>query len=98
MHDVRLGLEPGQIVVQASVNYQGFDLPAVIAAVPSAAAGKLDVQISSVKVSGLPAPAKIKAKVAQTLSAQWNNMAGDHGHIDKVEVTQGQMTVSRITG
>ena len=98
-HDFRAALHPGQIVLQATVNYKGFDVPATLTGELAAANGAIQMQVDSASVAGLPAPSKLKASLGRHINDVLGKLVNSRGgHIDSVDVEEGQMTVTGVTG
>ena len=98
-HDFRAALHPGQIVLQATVNYKGFEVPATLTGELSAASGEVQMDVDSAYVAGLPAPSKVKASLGRHVNDVLGALVSSRGgHIDSVDVEEGQMTVSGVTG
>jgi len=98
-HDFRAALHPGQIVLQATVNYKGFDVPATMTGELSATNGTVQMQVDSASVSGLPAPGKVRASLGRHVNDVLGTLVTSRGgHIDSVDVEEGLMTVTGVTG
>lgn len=99
IRDLRVGLSPGKLTVQGTVNYQGFDVPATLEGALSAQNGELVFEIDSLQLSGLPAPSAWKDKAEKAIGDGLRKAlgGGKNAHIESVIVESGKLTVSGRT-
>lgn len=99
IRDLRVGLSPGTLTVQGTVNYQGFDVPATLDGALSAQNGELVFEIDSLQLSGLPAPSAWKEKAQKAIGDGLRKAlgGGKNARIENVVVENGKLTVSGRT-
>lgn len=98
--DLRVGLDSGQISVQGTVKYGGIEWPATIAGALTAKNGELRYEIQSLSVTGLPAPAKLRAKAQKAIEngLQKAFASQNRARFESVEIAPGLLTVRGQTG
>lgn len=96
----RLGLQDGEITLQGDADYKGFSAPATVTGTLEAKDGAVVFHVTSIKISGFPAPSgwgeKVESKVSEALDKGLRG--GKNGRVDSVEITDGQLKVSGQTG
>jgi hypothetical protein len=82
IHDLRAGLEDGQLTLQGTVPYKGTDVQATLSGKVSAEDGKVAYKVESLLLGGLfQAPDKWKRKVEKQVTPQINK-ALEHENIN----------------
>lgn len=100
INNVRLGLQPGQIVLQGDGEYKGFNAPATLVGTLEAVNGGVQFKVQSLTVGGFPAPEQWRTKIENAVGGNLKKFfqSGSSGRIEKVAIEAGRMTVSGLSG
>jgi hypothetical protein len=98
IRDLTLGLKPGRIAAQGTASYSGVETVVTVEGAVQVEDGRLRYQVDSLKLGGLPAPAKLKDKVEREVSQQLNRgLKHAPGQIKTVTVEDGELVVEGVT-
>lgn len=100
IRDLRAGLSPDLLTLQGTANYQGFDVPATLTGTLSARAGALIFNVTSLQLSGLPAPGALKEKAERAIGdgLQRAFQGNARARLESVRIESGKLTVTGTTG
>ena len=99
IQDLRVGLQPGQLLVQGKAKVSGFSGVATLSGGLTAQNGKLQFTTQDLKIGGISAPDKWQKKVNQSLTQRLNDALNNApGRIDKVTIETDKMIVSGNSG
>lgn len=96
----RVGLQNGQLVLEADGNYKGISAPVSVAGTVSAQNDDVAFAIDSLSLGGFPAPGDWKEKVQRAVDDGLKKALREKGtaKIDSVEIGDGNMTIKGRTG
>lgn len=98
VRNLTVGFEPGRVVAQGDVNYNGFQATATLEGTVKLDAGRLVYTTDSLQVGGLPAPGNWKSKLDSQVTAQLNRaLSRAPGRVESVQIEAGKMIVSGQT-
>ena len=99
IQDLRVGLQPGQLLIQGKAKISGFSGIATLSGGLTAQNGKLQFATQDLKIGGLSAPDKWQQKVNKSITERLNDALKDApGRIDKVTIETDKMIVSGNSG
>ncbi len=99
IRNLRIGLEPGQLLAQGDAKVSGFSGTATLSGALTAQNGKLQFATQNLKIAGLSAPDKWQKKIAKSLTERLNDALKDApGRIDAVTIETDKMIVSGNSG
>ena len=95
IRNLRIGLEPGQLLAQGEARVSGFSGTATLSGALTAQNGKLQFATQNLKIGGLSAPSSWQKKVDKSLTQRLNEALKDApGRIDRVTIETDKMIVS----
>lgn len=100
IRDLRAGLEPKQLTLQGTANYQGFDVPVTLKGDLQAQNGGIKFQVESLQLSNFPAPDKWKTKIETAVAENFGKLLrdGKNGRVKRVSVEAQKIIIEGITG
>jgi hypothetical protein len=94
LRDLRVGLNPGELVLQARLVYNGFDTTATARAALLLAAGRVRCDVTSLHIGGLPAPAAWQDKLEEPVTRVLNQqLAKAPGTLTGIELGSKTLTL-----
>lgn len=98
IRNLAVGFEPGRVVAQGDVKYNGFEATATLEGTVELREGRLVYTTDSLQIGGLPAPKKWKSQLDSQVTAQLNRaLSRAPGRVESVRIEAGKMIVSGQT-
>jgi hypothetical protein len=98
IHDVRVGIQPGELAVQGIVPYRGLDVTITLKGNVVLRDNKLVYEADSLYLGGAPAPAEYKAKAEQGITEKLNELyAKAPVRLDQVKLEPNLLVIDGVT-
>lgn len=97
IRDLSLGLQPDNVAVQGTTDYQGLEVTATMDGAVVVENNRLQYKVKSLRLGGFPAPAKLQNKVEEKISQLLNRAGPLPGQIESVKIEAGRMIVEGVT-
>lgn len=98
IRNLAVGFEPGRVVAQGDVKYNGFEATATLEGTVELRGGQLVYETDSLQIGGLPAPKKWKSQLDSQVTEQLNRaLSRAPGRVESVRIEAGKMIVSGQT-
>lgn len=96
LSDPAVRLRAGVVELDATARASFFSGPFVVEAVPSVAAGRPIIAVTSATIAGLPAPDSIRATIADTLQQTLDSLVPANVTVSSIVVASGTLTLQAV--
>ncbi len=96
----RIGLQNGQLIVEADGKYKGLSAPVSLSGTATAKKGEVSFTIDSMSLGGFPVPGNLKPQIQRAVNDGLKKALAQKGtaQIESVEISDGAMTIQGRTG
>jgi len=96
----RIGLQNGQLIVEADGKYKGISAPVSLSGTATAQKGEVSFVVDSMSLGGFPVPGNLKPQIQRAVNEGLQKALEQKGtaQIESVEIADGAMTIQGRTG